>query len=245
MILLLMVAAVTVADDPILVLGPELAKQLHVSADWSGWFIAALGAGTVLGSFRRSKHRPTLRLAATALAALALFMLHVQPIAPKMWIAVMAALGAGASCLIANSVTRAVLAERAGPERAPPSWRCGRSPGRAANQSRHCSTVTLGSWIGPQWTGLILATPALVPITVIVLASHGSRPSRGSHSVAFAEVVIARLSRHRAGPQNLWPLAPLLAFSRPTSHHPSKRMDDNIARDRHNQGMADPTPTRS
>ena len=28
----------------------------------------------------------------------------------------------------------------------------------------------LGSWIGPQWTGLILATPAFFPIVVIVLA---------------------------------------------------------------------------
>ena len=45
------------------------------SPAWSGWFIAALGAGTVCGSFRRSKHQPTIRLAATALAALALFML--------------------------------------------------------------------------------------------------------------------------------------------------------------------------
>ena len=34
-----------------------------------------------------------------------------------MWIAVLAALGAGASCLIANSVTRAVLAEQAGPDK--------------------------------------------------------------------------------------------------------------------------------
>ena len=86
MILLLMVAAVTVADDPILVLGPELAKQMHASPQWSGWFIAALGAGTVLGSFRRSKHQPTLRLAATALATLALFML-LFVLAPKVEIA--------------------------------------------------------------------------------------------------------------------------------------------------------------
>jgi hypothetical protein len=27
----------------------------------------------------------------------------------------------------------------------------------------------LGSWIGPQWTGMILAAPAMVPIVVIVL----------------------------------------------------------------------------
>jgi predicted MFS family arabinose efflux permease len=135
LILLLMVAAVTVADDAILVLGPALAKQVHASPAWSGWFIAALGTGTVLGSFRRSKHQPTVRLAATALAALALFpLLFVH--APTMWIGIIAALGAGASCLIANSVTRAALAEQAGPENTPPSWPCGRSPGRAASRSR-------------------------------------------------------------------------------------------------------------
>lgn len=168
MILLLMVAAVTIADDPILVLGPAIAKQLHASADVSGLFIAALGAGTVLGSFRRSKHQPSVRLAAMALAALALFMLLFVH-APTMWIGVLAALGAGASCLVANSVTRAVLAERSGSGAAAVmavwaiAW---------AGSKPIASFVDglLGSWIGPQWTGLILATPAILPIVVIVLA---------------------------------------------------------------------------
>ena len=81
---------------PILVLGPALARQLHASPAWSGWFIAALGAGTVFGSFRRSKHQPTIRLAATALASLALCML-IFVFAPSIWIAAAAALGAGAA----------------------------------------------------------------------------------------------------------------------------------------------------
>jgi MFS family permease len=179
-ILLLMVAAVTVADDPILVLGPALAKQMHAPLAWSGWFIAALGAGTVLGSFRRSKHRPTLRLAATALAALALFMLlFVQ--APRImllfahgptiaiWLAVGAALGAGASCLIANSVTRAVLAERAGPERSAAVMAVWAIAWAGSKPVASLVDGALGSWIGPQWTGLILAAPALIPIMVIVL----------------------------------------------------------------------------
>jgi hypothetical protein len=88
--------------------------------------------------------------------------------APTIWIAVLAALGAGASCLIANSVTRAVIAERAGPEKIAVmavwaiAW---------AGSKPFASLVdgTLGSWIGPQWTGVILATPALIPILVIVL----------------------------------------------------------------------------
>ena len=166
-ILLLMVAAVTIADDPILVLGPALAKQLHASPAWSGWFIAALGAGTVFGSFRRSKHKPAIRLVATALAALALCML-IFVFGHSMWISCAAALGAGASCLVANSVTRAVLAEHAGSDAAAVmavwaiAW---------AGSKPLASLVdgALGSWIGPQWTGLLLAMPALAPITAIVL----------------------------------------------------------------------------
>ena len=167
-ILLLMVAAVTVADDPILVLGPALAKQLHASPAWSGWFIAALGTGTVIGSFRRSKHQPTLRLAATALAALALCMLLFVH-APTMWIGVIAALGAGASCLVANSVTRAVLAELAGPERSAAVMAVWAIAWAGSKPLASLIDGALGSYIGPQWTGLILALPALVPILVIML----------------------------------------------------------------------------
>jgi MFS family permease len=168
MILLLMVAAVTVADDPILVLGPELARQLHAPPEWSGWFIAALGAGTVCGSFRRSRHQATLRLAAAALAALALCML-LFVFAPTMWAAVVAAMGAGMCCLVANSVTRTALAVRAGPERTAAVMAVWAIAWAGAKPLASLLDGTLGSWIGIQWTGLILAVPALVPIMVLML----------------------------------------------------------------------------
>ena len=168
MALLLMVAAVTVADDPILVLGPALAKQMNVPPVWSGWFIAALGAGTVAGSFRRSRHQHTRRLAATALAALALCML-VFVFASSMWLAIAAALGAGASCLVANSVTRAVLAEQAGPDRTAAVMAVWAIAWAGSKPFASLVDGLLGSSIGPQWTGMILAVPALVPIVIIVL----------------------------------------------------------------------------
>jgi MFS family permease len=171
MVLLFMVAAVTIADDPILVLGPALAKQLHVGSDWSGWFIAALGAGTVVGSFRRTKHQATLRLAATALAALACCML-VFVFAPTIWIAIAAALAAGACCLVANSVTRSILTERAGPEREAAVMAVWAIAWAGSKPFASLLDGTLGSWIGPQWTGLILATPAFVPILAISLLNH-------------------------------------------------------------------------
>lgn len=168
MILLLMVAAVTVADDPILVLGPALARQLHASPSCSAWFIAALGAGTVCGSFRPSRHRPTLRLAATALASLALCML-IFVFAPAVWVAVVGALGAGVSCLIANSVTRSVLARRARPQDTAAVMAVWAIAWAGSKPLASLVDGTLGTWIGPQLTGLILATPALIPIVVIML----------------------------------------------------------------------------
>ncbi len=51
LLLLAIVAAVTLADDPILVLSPALAHaRLHISSGWAAYFIAALGWGSVLGS---------------------------------------------------------------------------------------------------------------------------------------------------------------------------------------------------
>jgi predicted MFS family arabinose efflux permease len=175
MILLLMVAAVTIADDPILVLGPALAKQLNVSPAWSGWFIAALGTGTVCGSFRRSRHQPTLRLAATALAFLAICMLFfvwapvIQVGLPSICIGIAAALGAGASCLVANSVTRAVLATHAGPEKTAAVMAVWAIAWAGSKPFASLIDGALGSWIGPQWTGVILAAPAFIPIVVVAL----------------------------------------------------------------------------
>jgi len=167
-VLLLMVAAVTIADDPILVLGPALARHLHASPTWSGWFIAALGAGTVFGSFRRSKHQASIRLAATALAALALCML-IFVFAPAMWLSCVAALGAGASCLVANSVTRSVLAQEAGPERFAPVMAVWAIAWAGSKPFAALIDGALGATIGPQWTGLLLAAPALIPVLLIVL----------------------------------------------------------------------------
>lgn len=168
MILLFMVAAVTIADDPILVLGPALARQLHAPSAWSGWFIAALGTGTVLGSFRRSKHQPSVRLAAMALAALALFMLLFVH-APTMWIGVAGALGAGASCLIANSVTRTMLAEQAGPENTAAVMAVWAIAWAGSKPVASLLDGALGTLLGPQWTGLLLALPALIPFLVIAV----------------------------------------------------------------------------
>jgi hypothetical protein len=172
LVLLLMVAAVTIADDPILVLGPGLAVHLHQSPNFANWFIAALGAGSVCGSVLRPRGLPQLRLAVASLTALALFMI-VFIIAPVIWISVAAAFGAGVSCLIANSATRTRLSRAAGQIK----------PGQdllaavmavwaiAWAGSKPIASLAdglLGTHLGLAWTGLILAVPALIPGMVMV-----------------------------------------------------------------------------
>jgi MFS family permease len=172
MVLLLMVAAITVAADPILVLGPALAGHIfHSSADWSGVFIAALGAGNVIGSLRPSKRRPpSIRRAAAVLAMLALAMM-VFSAAPSIWLSIAAAFGVGAACLVAGATARSLLIECAGGDvksqtAIMAAWAV------AWAGSKPIASLTDGSLaglIGIRATGILLAAPALLPALVLIL----------------------------------------------------------------------------
>lgn len=207
-VLLLMVAAVTVADDPVLVLGPALAGHLHVNPSWSGWFIAALGAGTVLGSFLPSLHTPSIRLAASALAALAMFMM-LFILSPWVWGSFSAAFGAGVMCLIANSATRTELATRAGPVREASvmavwaiAW-AGSKPLASLTDGLLASGINFKwngidlrwSGIGIKWTGVALAGPALLPVLVlialaiVVIAVRKWKPPEGRRRAQVLETL--------------------------------------------------------
>jgi MFS family permease len=174
---LLMVAAVTVADDPILVLGPALASHLKVASYWPGLFIAALGAGTVLGSFRPSRHDPSLRKAATALAFLAMCMIGFV-LSPWALGSCAAALGAGACCLAANSTTKTLLVRKARPEREAGVMAVWAIAWAGSKPAASLADGLLANLVGLKWTGALLAIPALIPfliliaLMVIVYATH-------------------------------------------------------------------------
>ncbi len=174
LLLLLMVAAVTVVDDPVQVLGPTLTSNLGVSQNWSGWFIAALGAGSVIGSLRRPRHVPGLRLAATALAALGMCMI-VFVATPFVWVTFTAALAAGVTCLLANSMTRTLLSQTAGVNQASVMavWAI------AWAGSKPLASLTdglLAGWIGVRPTGMLLALPAFMPIAVLAVRAWTQKP---------------------------------------------------------------------
>jgi predicted MFS family arabinose efflux permease len=168
MILLFMVAAVTIAADPILVLGPALARSAHAPADWSGIFIAALGAGNVIGSFHRTRRTPSIRRTATVLCLLSLSMM-VFAASHWIWLSAVAAFAAGTACLLAGASARALLLHHAGPGRQAAVMAAWAVAWAGSKPIASLADGSLASLIGVRPTGWVLALPALVPVLVLVL----------------------------------------------------------------------------
>ncbi|HLK00355.1 MAG TPA: MFS transporter [Streptosporangiaceae bacterium] len=175
LIVLLMVVAVTVAADPVLVLGPALASHVFgVSATWSGLFIAALGTGSVVGSLVPLRSEPSIRLAATALSSLGVCMV-IFVLAPSVLVSVMAAAAAGVTCLLANSVTRAVLSTEAGPCREASVMAIWAIAWAGSKPVASLADGFLATGIGVRWTGVLLAIPVFIPILVLATRDWLSR----------------------------------------------------------------------
>lgn len=185
LVLLLMVASVTMADDPVLVLGPRIASQAHAAPVWSGIFIAALGAGTVCGSFLPVRPTMSLRPVASALAVLAgcmvLFVLSTAA-----WGSALAAFGAGVACLVANSSTRTQLARHAGPAREAGVMAVWAIAWAGSKPLASLADGSIADAFGLKWAGVALALPAMVPVLVMLLLAarfylrRGKRPGSGS-----------------------------------------------------------------
>jgi predicted MFS family arabinose efflux permease len=182
LILLLMVAAVTVAADPILVLGPALARSFGTSADWSGIFIAALGTGNVIGSFRPTRQAPSIRRAAIVLSVLA-FAMMAFVLAPWIWVSVAAALTAGLACLAAGATTRALLIHHAGPGAQAAVMAAWAVAWAGSKPIASLADGTLAGVIGIRPTGILLALPALVPALVLILCPAAGK--RFARNLAF------------------------------------------------------------
>jgi MFS family permease len=114
LLLLAMVAAVTIADDPVLVLGPTLAHQvLAVSGVWPAYFLSALGLGTAVGALVPTKPSTSHR-AAIPLLALAISVI-VFAAGLTAWLSLVAALMAGVAGLLTGAAAQALLVKAAGP----------------------------------------------------------------------------------------------------------------------------------
>lgn len=107
-LLLAIVAAVTITADPVLVLGPALGRHFSLPETWAGYFLSALGFGTLVASFvpvrRPSRVRHAIYPLLLLWAAVTVFALGFNR-----WLSLAAALVAGMACLLTGSVARALL----------------------------------------------------------------------------------------------------------------------------------------
>ncbi len=166
-LLLLMVMMVTFADDPVLVLGPDLARQVGMTDDWSGCFLAALGAGSVLGSLLPRRKSQSARRAATALAFLG-GSIVIFALAPSIWVSTVAAFAAGVAGLVVGSAAQALLLQLAGPERALRIMGLWTVAWAGSKPIASIIDGTLPDLVGVRVTGVILAFPTLLPIFLLI-----------------------------------------------------------------------------
>lgn len=113
LLLLAIVAAVTLADDPILVLSPAVAAKLHMPSASAGYFIAALGWGSVLGSLRPTSAGDNSAQYASRRAAISLLFLGGSIVVFTMGFSFKISLGAvvtaGAAGLFAGTAAQTAL----------------------------------------------------------------------------------------------------------------------------------------
>jgi len=165
-LLLLMVTAVTIAADPVLVLGPVLAHRFHVPEAWAGYFLSGLGIGTVLGSLVSVRRPSMLRHAAYPLAVLGVAII-VFSLGLNRWLCVAMAIVAGIACLLTGAMTQTLLIDFAGKNRAAVMavWAV------AWAGSKPLASLAdgyLATRYNAATAGVLLSLPALFPALVVI-----------------------------------------------------------------------------
>jgi MFS family permease len=167
LLLLAMVAAVTIADDPVLVLGPPLAHHvLQVSSVWPAYFLSALGLGTVLGALVPTK-ASSARRACLPLLALAISVI-VFTAGINVFVSLSAAVAAGAA-------TQSLLLTTAGPGQATQVMALWAIAWAGSKPLASLTDGWLASHFGVFHTGIALAAPAIVIALVELFLWRGGR----------------------------------------------------------------------
>jgi MFS family permease len=164
LLLLAMVAAVTLADDPVLVLGPPLARHLAVPTVWPAYFLSALGLGTVVGALVPTRPS-TAKRAALPLLGLAISVI-VFTAGFSAWLSLGSAIAAGAAGLLTGAAAQALLLKTAGPRQATQVMALWAIAWAGSKPLASLADGWMAGQIGVQWTGVVLTAPA---ITVAML----------------------------------------------------------------------------
>ncbi len=195
LLLLTMVAVVTIADDPVLVLGPALAHQvLAVSSLWPAYFLSALGFGTVLGALVPTKPS-TARRAAVPLLVLALSVV-VFTAGIAAWVSLLAALAAGVAGLLTGAATQALLFKTADPGQAAQVMALWAVAWAGSKPLASLADGWLASHVGVFSTGLLLAAPALAVACLEIFLPKGYKDRvKGFARTRLRQLVIAHVNQ--------------------------------------------------
>jgi predicted MFS family arabinose efflux permease len=178
LLLLMMVAAITIAADPVLVLGPAMAHRFGVSSTWAGYFLAALGAGTILGSFVPVRPAAQLRHAAYPLALLGGAII-VFALGLSLWVCLVMTFLAGIACLLAGAVTQTLLHHAARPDRAATVMAAWAVAWAGSKPLASLADGLFASFFGIRAAGILLALPALLPALVMMILPRRPGRTRG------------------------------------------------------------------
>ncbi|HEY2640191.1 MAG TPA: MFS transporter [Streptosporangiaceae bacterium] len=173
MLLLAMVAAVTFADDPILVLGPSLAHRIGIADAWPAYFLAALGLGTLIGALFPVRQTPARRAViplAVLAASVVLFSLGVSA-----WISVLAAVAAGAAGLLVGSAAQALMLHEVTADRALQVMALWAVAWAGSKPIASLADGWLAGQLGIRWAAAILTIPALSIAVIEIFLWPGLR----------------------------------------------------------------------
>jgi MFS family permease len=185
-ILLLIVAAVTLAEDPVLVLGPGLTRHgFHLSFDYSGYFLCALGLGSVISSLLPRRSSTSVRRAAAALGALSVSIM-IFALAPWMWLSVGAAAAAGLSGVVAGTTAQAMLRQLAGPQRTLQVMGLWAVAWAGSKPIASLLDGSLPSIIPMRATGILLAIPALLPPLALLICPQLTKRVINKHTAHWS-----------------------------------------------------------
>lgn len=165
-LLLAIVATVTFADDPVLVLGPALARHIGGSNNWAGYFMSALGFGTIIASLVPTRARApqntsrTPRRAALSLLGLAGAII-LFAFGHSVWISLLAALAAGVAALLTGATAQTLLV-RQRPEQAASIMALWAIAWAGTKPLASIADGWIASTLGVHWAGIILTVPALI-----------------------------------------------------------------------------------
>ncbi len=161
LLLLTMVAAVTVADDPVLVLGPSIAHKMHVTSQLPAYFLSALGLGTVLGALVQRSRPSTARRTAIPLAVLAISVV-IFAAGVSLWVSIAAAVAAGVAGLLTGASAQTLLLQQAGPQNATQVMALWAVAWAGSKPIASVADGWLASHMSTTKTAMILGAPALI-----------------------------------------------------------------------------------